>query len=506
MDFFALSLNHSAISPLKDFLKNSSVVKIMHNGKFDVKFLKMAGFSVNETIFDTLLGSRLLEAGKGKVGFKLLQVVERYLGIVMDKSQQLSDWQKEELSEAQLLYAARDASVLLPLYHVEQRKLAQSELLEAMRIESRCLLTVADIELNGMLVNQTKWKELAEELTFHHLNITEHLRQKLNLPEDTTINYNSQPQILEVLRSLGITMPNGNLIGDTNDWTLSKLEKWPAVAALREYRKITKAISAFVVKLPKHISNTTGRIHPNFNQYGAESGRFSCDNPNLQQIPRDPRFRSCFIPSPHHKFVIADFSQIELRKEDLHRLTASLVTGKPLATIQSADRQLAKAVNFGLIYGMSIWKFRDYAENYYGVKLSMKEATLFYSNFFKHYKGIYAWHDAAKTLRPVETRTLSKRRALLDKASFTKVLNYPVQGTSADITKESLANLPAALSSLNARIVMCVHDEIIIEAPENQAEESKKILIREMESAGNKFLKLVPCVADAVIGNSWAAK
>ncbi|KAF8818023.1 putative helicase, partial [Cardiosporidium cionae] len=266
-----------------------------------------------------------------------------------------------------------------------------------------------------------------------------------------------------------------------------------------------------------------GRIHPNFNQYGAESGRFSCDNPNLQQIPRDPRFRSCFIPSPHHKFIIADFSQIELRvaaelandetmisaynqKEDLHRLTASLVTGKPLSSIQSADRQLAKAVNFGLIYGMSIWKFREYAENYYGVKLSMKEASLFYSNFFKHYKGIYAWHDAAKTRRPLETRTQSNRRVLLDRSSFTKVLNYPVQGTSADITKESLANLPAALSSLNARIVMCVHDEIIIEAPENEAEESKKILIREMESAGNKFLKRVPCIADAVIGDNWAVK
>ncbi|CDJ43909.1 DNA polymerase I, putative, partial [Eimeria tenella] len=292
------------------------------------------------------------------------------------------------------------------------------------------------------------------------------------------------------------------------------------------------------------------RIHAQLHQCGAGSGRFSCDSPNLQQIPREASFRRCFVPaaplplqqqglssaaaaaaaagragdsgevagqagpaaaaagaaaaaapapaaSPaaahgaapeKWKYVIADFSQIELRiaadiagdermieayqkGRDLHRLTASLLLSKPEAQLTKADRQLAKAVNFGLIYGISVPRFREYALSAYGVSLTLPEAQKFHSNFFKHYKGITRWHQQQKRQMPLETRTRSGRRARFDSFSFTKALNYPVQGTSADITKESLALLLLRLPQVRGQLVMCVHDEIIVQLPEEQQQQ-----------------------------------
>jgi len=482
---------------------------------------------VSNPLFDTMLASRLLEAGKGRIGFRLDQVVERYLGVLMSKAQQKSDWGSLSLSADQVLYAARDAAVLLPLRNALLQKIERAELEEVADLEFRTVQPVAEMELTGLGVDWEKWQALADELRENEKEVLQKLRTELKLSEDQEVNLNSQPQILQLLRALGVPNPEGRgLISDTNDWTLSKLaQQYPAVQALREHRKVTKAISAFAEKLPQHINKQTGRIHPNFNQYGAESGRFSCDSPNLQQIPRDRKFRSCFVPKKGYKFAIADFSQIELRIAadisgdktmteayasggDLHRVTAALVTGKKLEDVQKADRQLAKAVNFGLIYGMSPNRFKDYAESSYGVKMSQEEANKFHRAYFDHYTGITEWHNHAKKRRPRETRTRSRRRAVFDSFAFTKALNYPVQGTSADITKESLARLPGELreAGIDGKVVMCVHDEIIIEIPEEKSEEALNLLVRVMEQAGERYLLNIPCIAEGAVGESWADK
>ncbi|PHJ24259.1 dna polymerase i [Cystoisospora suis] len=619
---------------------------------------------VQGPVFDTLIAAKLIEAGKmlGIGGYKLLQVVERFLGVLMDKSMQASDWNKRRLSYRQLLYAARDAAVLVPLQARLQQKLETADLLQVFSIEMRCLRAVVAMELNGMQIDLPKWRELERNLRQEEEIAKRNLADKLNV-DIHKVNFNSQKQMLDALRALGIPAPPSSsssrrlsssrrpfhptpyspvpylhsgvytppslhnsspfyspasepqqeakdtgeeedgLLKDTSDGTLAKLSHYPAVQALRDYRRSTKAISAFVEKLPQHINPITekdgekdrdsekeeeadedeepfdlfaflhvclwdpdvgvgnpffcvGKIHCSLHQCGAGSGRFSCDSPNLQQIPREKRFRECFIPSlsssssfrdkgeeeeeeeerggrrgtrghrkrrEKYKFVISDFSQIELRiaadlacdetmikayqkGEDLHRLTASLILEKSLDEIKKEDRQLAKAVNFGLIYGMSVERFRAYADTAYGIKMSFKEAQTFHRKYFSHYRGITRWHQTQKVEHPRETRTRAGRRALFDQFSFTKSLNYPVQGTSADITKESLARLQENLSRVDGKLVMCIHDEIIAEVPEHKAKEGLDLLVKTMEDSGNKFLRYVPCVADGAIADSWADK
>lgn len=223
------------------------------------------------------------------------------------------------------------------------------------------------------------------------------------------------------------------------------------------------------------------------------------------------------------KFVIADYSQIELRVaaaisrdpvmlnayrtgEDLHKQTAAILTGKDPAVIDKKERQLAKAVNFGLLFAMGAQGLSDYAENDFGVKMSVKEAENFKEKFFDHYTGLRDWHKCTNNGNKYEARTLMGRRRLwVEKASLNGRLNMPVQGTGTDIMKIALARLPKALNGTGAKLVAIIHDEIILEVPEQRAEEAKKILVSVMESAGEGFID-IPLVAEAAIADSWAGK
>ncbi|HPD39825.1 MAG TPA: DNA polymerase, partial [Mesotoga infera] len=332
------------------------------------------------------------------------------------------------------------------------------------------------------------------------------------------INLNSPKQLLEALEKRGIKTDK------TDAATLKSMEKkHPEASVILRYRKASKAVSTFTEKLPGFIHPVTGRIHPSYWQLGAATGRFSCSNPNLQQIPNELRFRECFIPAPGNKFVIADYSQIELRVaaaisrdpvmlkayrtgEDLHRQTAAILTGKDPADIDKKERQLAKAVNFGLLFAMGARGLSDYAENSYGVKMSVREAEEFKGKFFDHYTGLRDWHKCTKSGSYYEARTLKGRRRLWSTvSSLNERLNMPVQGTAADIMKIALARLPKALKGTEAKLVAIIHDEIILEVPEDKAEEAKRMLVTVMESAGDGFID-IPLVAEAAIADSWAGK
>eukprot|EP00916_Digyalum_oweni_P026416 GHVL01043404.1.p1 GENE.GHVL01043404.1~~GHVL01043404.1.p1 ORF type:complete len:1456 (+),score=379.99 GHVL01043404.1:481-4368(+) len=525
IDCFKIPFNNTAMNPIKNILKDETVTKIFHFGKFEIKFLLSENVTVSHPTFDTLLASRLLEAGDmdgfGSFGkLKLSQVAWRYLGVELDKRMQKSDW-SNDMSDEHLIYAARDASVMIALAKVMMPKIEDLGLKRAAETEFRCQHTVAEMEYTGVLLNTTIWQDLTEELIIKLNKTREELSSSLG-----NINLNSPMQLIAALRSMDVRGEKGGVLTDTAEATMAKIDtqKYPIVAHIRDYRKTSKAVQSFMLKVPKHIHPKTGRIHPNFQQCGANSGRFTCDSPNLQQIPRDYKYRACFIPRIGFKFVIADFSQIELRiaaeisKDkkmieayqqglDLHKLTASLVTGKPLEQINKSDRQLAKAVNFGLIYGMSPWKFKEYAATSYGVAMSTQDARKFHKAYFESYKGVAEWHSKARLLRSRCTRTLSGRRAEFIEWSFTRSLNYPVQGTSADMTKDALASMLGALREFpNSKVVMCVHDEILVETPANYADQVLKILEHEMVTAGQKYLKVVPCVAEGAAGDSWAEK
>ena len=239
-------------------------------------------------------------------------------------------------------------------------------------------------------------------------------------------------------------------------------------------------------------------MHCQFWQLGAQSGTFTCSNPNLQQIPRNKETRSCFIANPNYKLIIADYSQIELRiaaeitqdktmidaynrGEDLHKLTASIVLNKPLDEISKGDRQIAKSANFGLIYGSSINGFRSYAEGNYGISLTEKEAKKIMDNFFKSYSGLAKWHKQTKSRfynqGINETRTLSGRSRYFDKSTPQQILNTPVQGLGADMLKLALGKLVSALKGLDCKILATVHDEIILEAREEIADKVANIYL-----------------------------
>jgi DNA polymerase I-like protein with 3'-5' exonuclease and polymerase domains len=332
-----------------------------------------------------------------------------------------------------------------------------------------------------------------------------------------TINIDSPSQVLTALQRLGIP------VGSTSQWELSSLaDTFPVVQALLTYRHTQKALT-LASSLPTHIHPRTNRIHATYWQLGAATGRFSCSDPNLQQMPRTSPFRRCFIAPPGSKLIIADYNQIELRVmaelsgdprmlaayqagEDLHRLTAALLLAKPMNQVTSAERQAAKAVNFGLIYAMGAEGLQGYAQHSYGVTLTLEEARSFRERFFAAYGGVTEWQQHIREALPVtESRTLSsRRRQWTEPPRIAALYNTPVQGGAADIIKRALGLLPQALRGTGAAIVGTIHDEILVEAPDERVSEVASILKTTMEQAGQTYLARVPVVADVRVASSWA--
>lgn len=244
----------------------------------------------------------------------------------------------------------------------------------------------------------------------------------------------------------------------------------------------------------------------------------------MQQIPRNHDFRGCFVPAPGNSMIIADYSQIELRVAaqiardsrmieayrtggDLHRLTASLVTGSPIEKITKEQRQAAKAVNFGLIFAMGARGLQAYSQDVYNVDMSLEEAEDFRERYFKAYKGIRKWHDSIKNNPPRVSRSLTGRRYFhREDAGLAGLYNTPVQGSAADIIKNALGLLEKALKGTKASIIAVVHDEILLESPSEFALKAAAILKQTMEEAGKPYMPDVPLVAEAEIASSWADK
>jgi DNA polymerase-1 len=221
---------------------------------------------------------------------------------------------------------------------------------------------------------------------------------------------------------------------------------------------------------------------------------------------------------------MADYSQIELRIAaeitgdetminayqnalDLHRFTASIVIGKSVDQVTKQERQAAKAVNFGLIFAMGADGLMNYAKDKYGVEMTIMEAQNFRTRFFSVYQGIGAWHKRVGNIVSQETRTLGHRRRIWTKrAPLTELLNTPIQGTAADIVKNALSLLPERLIDTEAKLIGCVHDEIILEVQEFKAEKASKILEETMIEAGKYYLKKIPIEVEVFVSDSWAGK
>lgn len=517
-----------SFNKLKSLFQRESI-KVFQNAKFDLKFLISCGFTVKGPVFDTMLAAQIVRDAGGPPGFGLEALAEYYLNIKLLKQEQKSNW-SGILREEQLKYAAKDAAVLLPLRERLIEDIKTGRLVEVCKLEFDCLWAVVDMELSGVGIDTEKWKRLNISYTEQQKELSLKLNRALgygtvqvNLFGEEIhdgINLDSQSQVIKALKNKGIVLNSTSHSELVEHKEESELVRW-----LIEYRRVTKAIQGFLSPIPLYINEKTGKLHSSYRQIGSSSGRFSCGNPNVQQIPRGKEFRECFVPQKGSKFVIADYSQIELRVaaeiaqdvtmidayqkgQDLHALTAALIANKRPAEVTKAERQAAKAVNFGLIYAMGAKGLQGYAKTVYGIDMSLEEAEIFRGRFFKAYSGIAEWHASVKRSNNVkESRTLSGRRCVYTKEpGITALLNIPVQGTAADIAKKALGMLAPVVKELNGHIAATVHDEILLEVPETEASHAAVELKRIMEAAGAFYLKKVPVIAETIIADSWAEK
>ena len=515
IDLFKCRAGLSTLTPL---LVNQSV-KVIHQAKFELKFLLKNGVEIQGQIFDTMLAEQLLYAGIRGYSSKLEYLAERYLKQALDKEEQNSDW-SGDLTAAQLAYAARDAEILLPLREKLIPRLTHEKLIEVAKLEFDCVPAVAQMELAGFKVDENQWRSdcqrADQQVEVYRTKVGQHFPDWAT-QQGQELNPNSTQQLQLALASQGIKL------NSTKKDVLERHRQHPAVADLLHYKKWRNQQSKYGHKILQSIHPQTGRIHAEYNQLGTETGRFSCSKPPLQQIPKRPQVRQCFIAAQGQRLIVADYSQIELRVaaqlsqdqrmieayqkgEDLHCLTASLLTETPIEEVTDEQRQSAKAVNFGLLFAMGADGLRTYAGDTYEVEMSLPQAQAFRAKFFASYPDFDSYVRQLKGRKLKQLRTQSGRVRKYNKgyASLTHALNTPIQGTAADILKRALADLPLQLKATKAQIVACIHDEIILEVEDGQAEAAKMILEQVMVKAGEHYLTDVPVVVESVIAGSWA--
>ena len=528
--FDCFKLSRDSLNPFLELLITPQPLKIAHNAKFDAKFLrKHCGVNLNG-IFDTYLSSLLISAGDENHRHGLEPVVNRYLGIQLNKEAQLSDW-SGELSAYQLDYAAKDAALLLPLRERLNALLDEMDLLITAGIEFECVMPIAAMELAGVYLDAERWRELVACIRAVHERVSAELQKELAegarqmdlFGASHSINLDSPAQVKDALSRLGIELE------DTREWRLQKQAKeHPVLQKLLEHRGLSKSLSAYGEAMLEFINPVTGRIHADFRQIGTPTGRITSSSPSLQQIPHTTEYRSCFRAPEGRKLVVADYSQIEMRiladfsndqalleafdsGADLHRATASQMFGIPLNEVTSLQREHAKGLNYGLVYGMG-------AEGLAGrIDAGVKAAEMLIEKYFEAYAGVAKWlEDAAdRAVQERQCRTASGRlwRFHLvpadpqQQAALRRVgKNAPIQGTASDIFKRAMTMLDQALPEHDSQIVNSIHDELVVECPEAVSEQVKNIVVNLMVGAAKEFLQRVPVTVEAVVSDAWLKK
>ena len=536
---FIVDLNHftnsdlrqsEALAPLRRLLSAPRPIKIAHNAKFDAKFIKYNLGVDLVGLFDTLLASQLVSAGDIEERHGLEAIAARYLNEAVDKSERLSNWEFE-LSEAQLQYAARDAAVLIPLREKLIERIKRDGLIQCAQLEFECVMPVVDLELAGFFMDKQRWLEQLSIVEERRGALANQLQEMLGEgvaqaslfgPPRANINLDSQPQVTEALNRLGIPLPDS-----TRNWKLQPLAaRYPVVAKLLEYRTMQKALTSYGQNMIEFINPRTGRLHADFRQIGAPTGRFACTNPNIQQVPHAVEYRRCFMGHPDsRRLVIADYSQIELRilaefsadegfigafnsGADLHRVTAAQVFNIGVEQVSKEQRDFAKRLNFGVVYGIGAQRFSMMT----GLTVTDAEDVL--RRYFATYRKLdgYLRESASRAVNDKQARTASGRLVKFnyDPADRQQVSmtqrngkNAPIQGTSADILKRALRLLNDELRTTSAQIVNIIHDEIVVEVDEGEAEQVAQTVEKAMCAAGQEYLQTVPVRVESQIAREW---
>jgi DNA polymerase I len=510
------------LDKIKPLLETNLVIG--HNLKFDSKFLKHHLGITLYNVYDTYLAEIILSGGLyvGKYGvLKLSDLVFRYCGQKLSKEEQQGFRYGVPLTDEQKQYAINDLKYLPEIFKQQQAKIKLLGLENVIDIEMKALPPIVWLELSGLFTDKNRLNELHKEIDIK----SQEAKQSLYAMFGTSkVNFNSTQRLITELNRLGIPVKN------TQSTELKKFNH-PIIKKLIEYKETEKLLNTFVRKLPNYINKKTNRIHADFFQIGAKSGRLSCTKPNLQQQPSKtlPEWRTIFKAAAGNKIITADYSQIELRilaqvsqddeyirayKEniDLHKLTASKIFKKPINEVDIKDRNVAKTVNFGIVYGMGALGLQEKL-NAAGIEVTENEAKERIKGYFEAYLGVakYLRDTSAQGLKNREVRSISGRSMKFEspknkreRSSIKRESkNLPIQSLCADMIKIAMHNIFLKLEPKGVKFINTVHDELVFECTEAQAEEVKDIVKEEMEKSGALFLTDVPCIAEVTINDTW---
>lgn len=523
------------LEQLKPIFENPEIKKLGQNLKYDLNVLANYNIVLKGIAFDTMLASYVLNNSNSLHNKEA--IVFRYLGKTITTYEDVAGKGAKQIAFNQVAiekaykYAAADADLVLQLYTAINEQLLHFPNLEKVfiRIEMPLLSILAKMERTGVCVDVKLLQEQSAVIAV-----------KLKVLEDEVyqiagevFNLNSPQQLQEILFTklkLPVIHKTPKGVPSTGEATLQELAlDYPLPKIILEYRSLNKLKTTYLDSLPEQINPKTGRIHTSYNQAVTATGRLSSTNPNLQNIPirteEGRKIRAAFIAPKDCKIVSADYSQIELRimahlsqdenlckafAEDLdvHRATAAEILGIPLDQVTNEQRQRAKAINFGLIYGMSAFGLAK------RVGLTREEAQTYINAYFMRYPGVKNYMETAKAraieLGYVETifgrrlymPDLQSRNYMARAAAERAAINAPMQGSAADIMKLAMIDVNAWLQTndVDTKMIMQVHDELIFEIPENQAKEIS-FKIKELMEMTVKLR--VPITVHVGVGNNW---
>ena len=535
---FTLSNRASFVEILRPLMESDTIAKIGQNIKFDIMVLRRLGIEVRGRKIDTMLLHYLIDAeSRHNMNF----LAERYLNYTPIAIESLIGKGAKQLTmdlvgiERIAEYAAEDADITLQLKHAlyaEVEKMGMMELYE--KIEAPMIDVLADIELEGVTVDCEALGRYAEELRALLQRLEDEVREMAGEPD---LNINSSRQLGEVLfAKLRITekpkMTKTKQFSTEEEYLQGFAHDFPIVGKILEYRGVKKLLSTYVDALPELVNSETGRIHTSYNQAVTATGRLSSTNPNLQNIPiRDDLgkpIRAAFVASDtEHTLVAADYSQIELRlmahlsgdealieafrsDEDIHTSTAARLYHKSAAEVTSSERRSAKTANFGIIYGISAFGLAQRLD------IPNREAKELKENYFASYPGIKSYMDTAITKAAnegyVETM-FGRRRILHDITSSNRTvrglaernaINAPIQGSAADIMKLAMIEIHRRFNEegIRSKMIMQVHDEVVIDTLRSELDTVKRIVKEAMESVASLE---IPLTAEVNDGDTWLA-
>ena len=522
------------IAALKPAFADPAKTRIAQNGKFDLHILHRHGLDALPPFDDTLLESFVLDSSQRH---DMDTQAKRLLGMDTIRYEDVAGKGAKQISFAQVAldvataYAAEDADVTLRLHEVLAPKLAAEPKLDGIYrgIELPLLPVLARIERNGVLIDAAELRTQSAELSRRMLDA----QQRATELAGRAINLDSPKQLgallFDELKLPALVKTPGGA-PSTNEEALEAIsDQHELPRVILDYRGMAKLRSTYTEKLPEMINPHTGRVHTNYNQAGAATGRLSSNDPNLQNIPirteEGRRIRQAFIAPPGRVIVACDYSQIELRimahlsedpallrafasGEDVHRATAAEVFGKPLAEVSSNERRAAKAINFGLMYGMSAFGLARQ------LGVSRGEAQDYISLYFSRYPGVreYMERTRAQAHDQGYVETVFGRRLYLpyiasrnqaQRAGAERAaINAPMQGTAADIIKRAMVTIDAWLQPQRdkALMIMQVHDELVFECDATFADELT-VEVGRLMSASVELR--VPLVVDSGRGTNW---